>query len=68
MGDTTAAGIYADYLRGYGYDIPIGISADVDNARNQGLSFDGTIRYLQDLGYNDEEITQIMTQKQGLWR
>lgn len=77
LGDTAAAGIYADALASYGYNITggagsgggsSGISAAVDKARSQGLTFDGTIRYLQDQGYDDDAITQIMTEKQGLWR
>lgn len=45
-----------------------GISAAADAARNQGLTFDGTIRYLQDQGYDDGDIIQVMTEKQNLWR
>lgn len=77
MGDTAAAGIYASALASYGYDITggsgsgsgsSGIAAAVDKARKSGLTFDGTIRYLQGQGYDDDAITQIMTEKQGLWR
>lgn len=77
MGDTAAAGIYASALASYGYDITggsgsgsssSGIAAAVDRARQSGLTFDGTIRYLQGQGYDDDSITQIMTEKQGLWR
>lgn len=76
LGDSAAAGIYADALASYGYNITDGasgesvgsISTDVDTAKNQGLTFDGTIRYLQDRGYDDDDIIQIMTEKQGLWR
>lgn len=72
-----AAGIYASALASYGYDITggssggsggSGIAAAVDKARKSGLTFDGTIRYLQGQGYDDDAITQIMTEKQGLWR
>lgn len=68
MGDDRVAGVYADALGYYGYGIGSGIASDVDKARDQGLTFDGTIRYLQSLGYGDDEITQIMTQKQSYWR
>lgn len=77
IGDTAAAGIYASALASYGYDITggsgsgsgsSGIAAAVDKARKSGLTFDGTIRYLQGQGYDDDAITQIMTEKQGLWR
>lgn len=68
MGDDEVAGVYADALGYYGYGIGSGIASDVDKARDQGLTFDGTIRYLQSLGYGDDEITQIMTQKQSYWR
>ena len=77
IGDTAAAGIYASALASYGYDITggssggsgsSGIAAAVDKARKSGLTFDGTIRYLQGQGYDDDTITQIMTEKQGLWR
>ena len=76
-GDTAAAGIYASALASYGYDITggssggsgsSGIAAAVDKARKSGLTFDGTIRYLQGQGYDDDAITQIMTEKRGLWR
>ena len=77
IGDTAAAGIYASALASYGYDITggssggsgsSGIAAAVDKARKSGLTFDGTIRYLQGQGYDDDAITQIMTEKRGLWR
>lgn len=77
LGDTAAAGIYASALASYGYDITggsssgsgsSGIAAAVEQARQSGLTFDGTIRYLQGQGYDDDAITQIMTEKQGLWR
>ena len=77
IGDTAAAGIYASALASYGYDITggsgsgsgsSGIAAAVDKARKSGLTFDGTIRYLQGQGYDDDAITQVMTEKQGLWR
>ena len=77
LGDTAAAGIYASALTSYGYDITggsssgsgsSGIAAAVEQARQSGLTFDGTIRYLQGQGYDDDAITQIMTEKQGLWR
>ena len=77
LGDTAAAGIYASALASYGYDITggsssgsgsSGIAAAVEQARQSGLTFDGTIRCLQGQGYDDDAITQIMTEKQGLWR
>ena len=73
MGDSATAALYADALAGYGYNLggggsTGGISAAADAARSQGLSFDGTIRYLQDQGYDDDDIIQVMTEKQNLWR
>lgn len=77
-GDDAAARLYADALASYGYDLggsygatsgaSSSISSAADTARSMGLTFDGTIRYLQDQGYDDDEITQIMRQKQNLWR
>lgn len=72
MGDSATAALYADALAGYGYNLggggsTGGISAAADTARSQGLTFDGTIRYLQDQGY-DDDIIQVMTEKQNLWR
>lgn len=73
MGDSATAALYADALAGYGYNLggggsTGGISAAADTARSQGLTFDGTIRYLQDQGYDDDDIIQVMTEKQSLWR
>lgn len=73
MGDSATAALYADALAGYGYNLGGGgstgdISAAADAARSQGLTFDGTIRYLQDQGYDDDDIIQVMTEKQSLWR
>lgn len=73
MGDSATAALYADALAGYGYNLggggsTGGISAAADTARSQGLTFDGTIRYLQDQGYDDDDIIQVMTEKQNLWR
>lgn len=77
-GDDAAAQLYADALASYGYNLggsygttsgaSGSISSAADTARSMGLTFDGTIRYLQDQGYDDDEITQIMRQKQNLWR
>lgn len=74
IGDSATADLYADALASYGYSLgggssgTSGISAAADAARNQGLTFDGTIRYLQDQGYDDDDIIQVMTEKQNLWR
>lgn len=74
IGDSATADLYADALASYGYSLgggssgTSGISAAADAARNQGLTFDGTIRYLQDQGYDDDDIIQVMTKKQNLWR
>lgn len=74
IGDSATADLYADALASYGYSLgggssgASGISAAADAARNRGLTFDGTIRYLQDQGYDDDDIIQVMTEKQNLWR
>lgn len=77
MGNDEDVAFYDGLLALYGFSegmpntaggIGGGIASDVDKARDQGLTFDGTIRYLQSLGYGDDEITQIMTQKQSYWR
>ena len=74
MGDSATAALYADALSSYGYSLggsgssTGGIASAAEAARNRGLTFDGTIRYLQDQGYDDDDIIQVMTEKQGLWR
>lgn len=74
IGDSATAALYADALSSYGYSLggsgssAGGIASAAESARNRGLTFDGTIRYLQDQGYDDDDIIQVMTEKQGLWR